>query len=181
MADEQALITAARAGDEAAMEALFRAHVDRAVRLAYLITGDWAAAEDAVQDAFVRAFRSLRRLREGAPFVPWFTSIVVNRARTARAKARNYEETVKRDLGPIPDATPEQTALDGERARLLLNAVRELDEKHRLPILLKYFGGLSEAEVANTLKVPVSTVKSRLFVARQRLRSTLREEGIDFE
>ncbi len=77
MTEEQRLISQARLGDEAAMEALFHLHVARSVRLAYLICGDWGMAEDAVQDAFVNAFRALKRFRDGSSFAPWFTRIVV--------------------------------------------------------------------------------------------------------
>jgi RNA polymerase sigma factor (sigma-70 family) len=170
--EEQQLIAEAGQGNEAAMEALFRLHVSRSVRLAYLICGDWGMAEDAVQEAFVRAFRSMRNFRKGAPFAPWFTRIVVNQAKNKRSRTRIYLSLDHTVDVPSPTCTEEEV-LARERERALLQAVNRLDEKHRLPVLLKYFSGHSEAETAQILGLPVSTVKSRLHTARGRLKSAL--------
>ena len=180
MSEEQRLIMQARKGDEAAMEALFHLHVTRSVRLAYLICGDWALAEDAVQDAFLSAFRALKSFRDGASFSPWFTRIVVNQAKNKKSRTRQFlplSDVVLKESG----LSTEEEVLVRERERQLLLAVNKLDEKHRLPVLLKYFGCYTESHVAQVLNLPISTVKSRLHTARGRLKTALADlEGGNF-
>lgn len=174
---EQELISRARRGDQAALEQIFQRHLDSAIRLAYLVTRNWATAEDAVQEAFLQAFRSLHNFQEGRPFKPWFTRIVVNKAKRTKDRLdRGHlpyeleEENVHRSL--IPEAqTLEREGLDD-----LFAAINNLDEKHRLPLLLKYISELTEAEIAETLEIPQTTVKSRLYTARQRLKRIIQEE-----
>lgn len=171
--NERQLLDAARRGDREAMEALFRLYVDRSVRLAYLIIRDWAAAEDTVQEAFIRAFRSLHTIRDDGAFGPWFTKIVVNRARTA-VQRRRYTLPMDTAEGMVSAGrSPEEAALLKEGRDALWDAVIALDQKYRLPIQLKYFTELSEAETAAVLDLPLSTVKSRLYVARQQLKKAL--------
>lgn len=180
MSEESQMIMQARKGDEAAMEALFHLHVTRAVRLAYLICGDWALAEDAVQDAFLSAFRALKNFRDGASFSPWFTRIVVNQAKNKKRRTRQFLPLSDVELKESGFSTEEEV-LVREKEGQLLSAVNKLDDKHRLPVLLKYFGGYTEAQVAQILTLPVSTVKSRLHTARGRLKTALaNSEGGNF-
>ena len=168
---EQELIRQAKLGHEDALERIFRRNVDSAIRLAYLITRNWATAEDAVQEAFLQAFRSLNSFQEERPFKPWFTKIVVNKAKRTKDRL---------DRGHLPyeieepnfhrGYEPEEHALEKEGMDTLFQAINELDDNHRLPLLLKYVSGLTEAQIAETLNIPVSRVKSRLYVARQRLK-----------
>ena len=72
--------------------------------------------------------------------------------------------------------SPEEQTLENEKTDRLYTAIKRLDEKHRLPIILKYLNGMTEAEVAMVLSIPLSTVKSRLYVARQRLKASLQAE-----
>lgn len=82
--NERKLIQLAKQGDGEALEQIFRLHVDSAIRLAYLVTRNWATAEDAVQEAFLQAFRSLHTFQDHRPFKPWFTRIVVNKAKRTK-------------------------------------------------------------------------------------------------
>ena len=172
MPEELHLIRQARMGNEAAMEALFHLHVERSVRLAYLICSDWGMAEDAVQEAFINAFRALKSFREDASFSPWFTRIVVNQAKNKKVRTRQFLPLAEVEMR-VSDISIEDEVLVREKERHLLQAVYRLDEKHRLPVLLKYFSGYSEAETAQILNLPLSTVKSRLHTARGRLKKTL--------
>lgn len=137
-----------------------------AVRTAYLITRDWATAEDAAQEGFIRAYRALGSFRPGSPFAPWLYRIVVNEARRAVARAGRV---------PTEPLDPERlgAAPGPERKAELWAAVDSLDEDHRLVLILKYFKGFAEAEIAAILELRQSTVKSRLYVARQRLLALL--------
>ncbi|HPT83981.1 MAG TPA: RNA polymerase sigma factor [Limnochordia bacterium] len=177
---EQELIRRAKQGEHAAMEQIFRMHLDSAIRLAYLVTRNWATAEDAVQEAFVQAFRSLPGFQANRPFKPWFTRIVINKAK--RTKSRLDREHLPYELeeeNPHASFNPEGSALERESLDQLFAAINELDDKHRLPLLLKYVSEFTEAEIAEALRLPLSTVKSRLYTARQRLKRNLaaREGG----
>jgi RNA polymerase sigma factor (sigma-70 family) len=166
--DDDALIRRCQAGDWQAFEPLFRSHLPMAIRTAYLITRDWATAEDAAQEGFIRAYRALGAFRPGSPFAPWLYRIVVNEARRAAARAGRIptEPLDPERLGAAPGLEPERKAE-------VWAAVDSLDEAHRLVLILKYFKGFAEAEIAAVLELRQSTVKSRLYVARQRLLALL--------
>jgi RNA polymerase sigma factor (sigma-70 family) len=171
---EQELIKKAKQGQEDALEQIFRAHVDSAIRLAYLITRNWATAEDAVQEAFLQAFRSLDSFQENRPFKPWFTKIVVNKAKRTKDRLdRGHLPYEVEEPNPHRGYEPEEHALDKEGMDTLFQAINELDDNHRLPLLLKYVSGLTEVQIAETLGIPSSRVKSRLYVARQRLKKRI--------
>lgn len=172
--DQQEWIRRCQTGDVQAFEPVFRAHIHMAVRTAFLITRDWAAAEDAAQEAFVRAFRAIRSFRLGRPFAPWLYRIVVNEARrAARRINRPTPPAFPTDVLDQEVASPESLTLDRERRVQLWAAIHGLDEDHRVVLTLKYLRGFTAAEVATVLGLRPSTVKSRLYVARQRLLAVL--------
>ena len=152
-------------------------HQTLAFRTAFLLTGSAADAEDAVQDAFVKAYDALGRFRSGAPFRPWLLAIVANEARNRRRSAgrraqlalRAAEDAVSGDAAP----SPETALLSSERRDELLAAINRLAEKDRLAIACRYFLDLSEQETANALGWRRGTVKSRLSRALERLRIEL--------
>jgi RNA polymerase sigma-70 factor (ECF subfamily) len=161
-----------------AYEELVRRYQDVAVRTAHLIAPA-ADADDAAQEAFVKAWIALPRFRHGAPFRPWLLRIVANEARNRRRSAGRRDglairATVDR---PSDDAapSPEAAALVAERRTTLLAAVNRLRDEDREIIATRYFLELSEAEAAEILRIPRGTVKSRLSRALARLRSDLGE------
>jgi RNA polymerase sigma-70 factor (ECF subfamily) len=161
-----------------AYEELVRRYQDVAVRTAHLIAPA-ADADDAAQEAFVKAWIALPRFRIGAPFRPWLLRIVANEARNRRRSAGRREglairATVDR---PSDDAapSPEAAALLVERRASLLAAVNRLRDEDREVIAARYFLDLSEAEAADVLGIPRGTVKSRLSRALARLRASLEE------
>jgi len=183
--EETALVERARAGDTIAYEDLVRRYQDLAVRTAYLITGGADAAEDAAQDAFVKAYYALARFHAGAAFRPWLLRIVANEARNrhkadGRRAALALRATTEGQGGPQPAPSPEEEALDAEQRDALLRALDSLREEDRLVIAYRYFFALSEAETADALDCPRGTVKSRLSRALTRLRAGL-NEGVDDE
>ena len=171
----------AHQGDHAAYTALVEAHRDIAFRVAYLVTGTAADAEDAAQDAFVKAFRQIRRFDPSRPFRPWLLRIVGNEARNRRrAEARRLQYGVAasgRSEAVPPSEHPEAAVARADIDRQLLAAVNSLPEKERLVVGLRYFLDLSGTEAAVALGVPAGTVKSRLNRALQRLREEI--GGID--
>ena len=172
---ETDLVERAKRGDVQAYEEIVRAHQGIAFRTAYLVAGDATDAEDATQEAFVKAYRALGRFRSGAPFRPWLLEIVANEARNRRRSAGRRARLALRTQAE-PDASggaapsPEATVLGAERRETLLAAVNELREEERLVIACRYFLDLSEAETAATLGIRQGTVKSRTSRALERLR-----------
>jgi len=181
LTSEADLVARARRGDGDAYDQLVRAHQDIAFRTAWLVSGSAADAEDAAQEAFVKAWRALGRFREGAPFRPWLLAIVANEARNRRRSGRRQDDLALRvaEDRPSGDAapSPEAAALATEQRRLLLAAVGRLGESDRQVIACRFFLELSEAEMAAALGCRRGTVKSRLSRALHRLREVLAEQG----
>jgi RNA polymerase sigma factor (sigma-70 family) len=178
--EETELVRLARRGEVSAYEELVRRYQAIAHRTAYVITGRAAEAEDAAQQAFVKAYRALDRFDPDRPFRPWLLRIVGNEARNLRrSEGRRWavELAVSRQPEPV-EASPEQVAVAEERRAELLRAVGALSEADREVIGLRYFLDLSEAEMAEVLAVAPGTVKSRLSRALRRLRTSLASSGV---
>ena len=172
------MIALARRGDGDAYASLVRAHSDIAFRTAMLITQDAADAEEAAQDAFVKAWRALGRFREDRPLRPWLLTIVANEARNRRRSAGRRAALTLRAAGeerhPGEAApSPEAALLAGERRAALMAALGRLREDDRLVIGCRYLLELSEAETAAALDIRPGTVKSRLSRSLERLRAEL--------
>ena len=176
-ADEAALVTRARAGDRAAFGVLVGIHQRAALRTAFAVSGTESEAEDVTQEAFVKAFRALPRFREGEPLRPWLMRIVANEAKNRRRSRGRRDRLSVRAAAMAPGAagSTEDLALGSITAAHLRDALARLDERDRTVIAFRYFAGLSEAETAAALDVPVGTVKSRLSRALDRLRAVLGE------
>ena len=179
---EHELLALAREGDDDAFAALVRAHQDVAFRTAMLITRNAADAEDAAQEAFVKAHRSLRRFRVGEPWRPWLLAIVANEARNRRRSAGRREGLVRHAVAeasaapfadPAAPDQPEGALLSAERRGELLEALERLRDDDRLVIGCRYLLDLSERETAQALGCRPGTVKSRLSRALERLRAEL--------
>ena len=174
------LIDRARRGDVMAYEELVRRHQAVAIRTAHLFAPD-GDAEDAVQEAFVKAYGALGRFRAGSPFRPWLLRIVANEARNRRRSAGRRADLVLRsaEVRRPDDAapSPESAILADEQRRWLLAGVNALRDDDRAVIAARYFLELSEAEAAEILGLPRGTVKSRLSRALARLREGLAPAG----
>ncbi len=158
-----------------------RGQQEVAFRTAYLITRDASEAEEATQEAFVKAYRFLGRFRPGAPFRPWLLSIVANEAKNRTKAAGRRARLALRAAAeaPVGDASssPEAAAVAAERRAELLLALERLREADRLAIACRYFLGLSEEETAAILGCARGTVKSRLSRALKSLRTEIAKEG----
>lgn len=141
-------------------------------RLAYLL-GAGADADDVVQEAFVKAYRALGRYRSEAPFRPWLLRIVANETRNSLRGRVRRERLARRALELRAPDDPLANAIDEERRRDLIAAVRTLSTKDREVVVCRYFLGLSEAETATTLSLNRGTLKSRTSRALARLRDRL--------
>jgi len=152
-----------------------------AQRVAFVITRSAAEAEDAAEEAFVKAYYALGRFRGGAPFKPWLLRIVTNealnrvRSATRRTQLALRVERLDRPSGDaVP--SPEAAATAADEHERLMEAVNRLAEKDRLAISCRYFLDLSERETAEVLGWPRGTVKSRLARALGRLRTQMEGE-----
>jgi RNA polymerase sigma-70 factor (ECF subfamily) len=182
--EDSRLVEQAQQGDTGAFGQLVGRYQDVAFRVAYLVAGDAADAEDIAQDAFIKAYAALDRFRPQAPFRPWLLQIVANEARNRRRSAgrrahlalraaEDQRNAVSGDAAPSPEAA----ALANEQRRSLLDAVNGLRLEDRQAITFRYFLDLSEAEMADALGCARGTVKSRLSRALGRLREQLAPRG----
>lgn len=148
---------------------------DRAVyHLAYRTLRDVEEARDATQEAFFKAFRSLRTFKPGAKFSTWIFAIAYHGCcdRLSRRKHYTGDELPERaDAGP----GPEQQVIDLDRATRLRSAIEALPEKYRTVITLFHLQGKQYDEIATVLGLPMGTVKTHLFRAKEQLRRLLGE------
>lgn len=151
--------------DEAVFIALSEQLMPALYRTAYSIVGNRPDAEDAVQQALLKAWRARGRARPGAEKA-WLTRIVLNECYSLLRRRRRElpSESLPHTLAASP---PDNT---------LREAIRALPESLRTPFLLKYMEGMSEKEVAAAMGLAVSSVKNRLYRARKSLRKLLKEE-----
>ncbi|MGH3666979.1 MAG: RNA polymerase sigma factor [Acidimicrobiia bacterium] len=175
--NEQDLIQNAKSGDVAAFEALVQTHQHIALRVAFLVVGDRTEAEDVTQEAFVKAYHAMSRFRVDSSFRPWLLRIVRNEALNQRRR-RGRQERLSLRLANDPVSggaapSPETTVITGVERRTILDAVNGLPDRYREVVTHRYLLGLSEAETAATLRIPVGTVKSRTARALGRLEHSL--------
>lgn len=168
------VVAAAQQGDKEAFDQLVIRFQDMAYASAYAITGDLHLAQDAAQEAFLDAYQNLAHLREPAAFPGWFRRIVLGRShRQLRAKTPSYVS-----LEELPDldgghSDPAQMLQQMEVAQNVQEAIAALSPNLRMAIALHYIQGYSQKEIAAYLETPVSTVKKRLFDARQQLKERM--------
>ncbi len=189
---EAQLVRRARAGDAAAYGDLVTMHQAAAFRVAYVLLGSAADAEDAAQEAFVKAYLAIGRFRADEPFRPWLLRVVGNEARNRRRARGRRDGVLARVItavagprgsgggSPIPnpsdgplEPSPEVAILAGEAHMELRLALARLRDEERQVVACRYLLDLSEAETAATLGIPVGTVKSRLHRGLRRLREVL--------
>lgn len=163
-----------------AYEVLVRRYQDVAVRTAHLVCPE-TDADDAVQEAFLKAYAALPGFRPGSPFRPWLLRIVTNEARNRRRSAGRRQGLALRVAaadGPDPVGPgPEGVVIAAEARAELLAALLTLRHEDREVLGARYFLDLSEAETAEALGVPRGTVKSRTSRALGRLRAALGGEA----
>jgi RNA polymerase sigma-70 factor (sigma-E family) len=162
-----------RVGRDEAVAALFDRHYAPMCRLAYVILGDAARAEEIVMEALLKTFTGWGRLRDVERADAYLRRAVVNLCRT-RIRRKAVEARVNaaihhRDERRAPDWDPERH----ETSRIVWQAVVGLPERQRAAVVLRYFEDLPEAEIADVLGCSVGTVKSQLSKARGKLESVL--------
>ncbi|MGC9348554.1 MAG: RNA polymerase sigma factor [Anaerolineae bacterium] len=175
------LILRFQRGQPRAFETLYDRFKDYVFRVAFSVLRNQDEAEDAVQETFLDVLKALQDYDVDGParFETWLYRVAVNRSRMrlrhkrpASAAWDDVEERLERL--PMPDEDPpERVVLDRERAEKLWDAVDQLPDTHRLPIILRYQEDLSYDEIAQVLGVRLGTVKSRLYNAHKKLQRLL--------
>jgi RNA polymerase sigma-70 factor (ECF subfamily) len=178
---EAILVRRARAGETAAFGELVSIYMQRCYYAALGMVGSPQDAEDLSQEAFARAFRARARLDPERPFYPWLYQILrrlcYNFTRDTSSRRRKLDQAggwlVAEATVRAAADDPERVRANDELRRRLEAAIRELPAAQREVLVLKEFEGLKYREIAVLLDVPIGTVMSRLYAARQRLASLL--------
>lgn len=167
------LMLLSRAGVDGSFAELVRRHQARVLRLAFRYVGDLALAADVAQSTFVKVFHALPQYRARGTFKAYLYRILLNQCRMARRSARVQSRAL--ETLSIARDTDVTAVLMRERRRDLESALAQLSQCLREVVLLRYGADLDYAEIAETLAVPLGTVKRRMFVALAKLRDTLEE------
>jgi len=174
---ERDAIAALQRGDINGLDLLVRRYQISAIRVAFGITSDRAAAEDVVAEAFITAFARIGQFDSRRAFAPWFYRIVVNDALKIIRRKRPMRMPACA-VGALADRAevafdPEAASLRREMQGAIIDAIQTLPPPQRTAVILRYYLDLDEAAIAAILGCPRGTVKWRLYAARQRLRPAL--------
>jgi len=171
---DRALVEAAAGGDREAFDELVRRHQAAMITLARVLTGGRGDPEDLAQEVFVRAWRSLRTFRGDSAFRTWLHRVAINVVRTSQVRQGRLARLFGAG-GPPPDPPSGEEPLDAVLARrqAIDRALAALPEDLRVAVTLRDLQGLDYKDIAAALDVPVGTVESRIFRARQKLKPLL--------
>jgi RNA polymerase sigma-70 factor (ECF subfamily) len=171
------LIERAKHGDKDAFTSLVLRHGDRLYSVAFRILRDASRAEDAVQQAFLTAWRELRRLRDDDRLEAWLYRLLVNACFAEIRHTRRWQPGLRLitdpEIGPATEDTQVSVALRDELER----AFRRLSGEQRAVLAMHHYLGLSGAEIAQTLGLSPGTVRSRLHYARQQMRAAIEADS----
>lgn len=179
---EEQLIERCKAGDTACYGELVRLHQDKVFNMLYYTIGDYDAAQDAAQEAFLKAYKALGKFRGNSSFSTWLHRIAMNTARSMERKSKSgprmvpLERPRDNDDGRYnethgsEDDNPVDRAAMAEEKEIIHRALDRLSFDHRRLIVLRDIEGHDYSEIAEILQCPRGTIKSRLHRARTRLR-----------
>jgi RNA polymerase sigma-70 factor, ECF subfamily len=181
--EEKSIIREVQEGNVAAFEDLVNAYKQKAYYVALGFVGNHEDALDLSQDAFVKAFKAIKTFDLNSPFFPWFYKIIKNHClnyikKNQRVRNDSLEELEEETFAQFEDTNrpdPRDSYADSETRHLLWRAIDRLKPDFREIIIMKHFHNLSYKEIAEALDIPIGTVMSRLFNARQELRELMKE------
>ena len=181
MTDEMAWVRRAQKGDDEAFTNLVEMYQKPVYNLCYRMLGDPASAEDAAQDTFLKAYQNLTRYDVERSFATWLLSIAahhcIDKLRRKRFSSFSIDEDEEGQT-EIPDRSapdPETETVHQQTRERLQGCLQSLDPTDRAAVVMRYWQDCSEVEIAQTLKLTVPAVKSRLHRARLQLREQLKE------
>ncbi|NJD03334.1 MAG: sigma-70 family RNA polymerase sigma factor [Ruminiclostridium sp.] len=181
---EKDLLEGAKSGDVAAFEQLIESYQKKIFNMALRMLGNYDDAGDLTQEVLIRIYKSIRSFKEQSSFSTWIYRITTNVCldeirRRKNRKVISLDEEIKLDDGDMKrqiesdEPSPEETAEAEDLKKIVNDAIARLSEEHRIAIVLRDIQGLSYEEIAEVLKCPEGTVKSRINRARQALKNVL--------
>lgn len=179
LSEDGQLISQIRQGNILGLKALYEKYRRQVYRTALAITRDQEAAEDILQDCFVKVYVHIDKLDGSLPLSPWLYRVAVNQSYNWAGKRRRWlqplEDVIDHLVTPA-HALPEPTLERGELQRVVHKAIDSLSFEHRVVVVLFYLNGFHLSEIAYILDCPVGTIKSRLYYARRNLRRQLERD-----
>jgi RNA polymerase sigma-70 factor (ECF subfamily) len=170
------LINRLQRADLDALGVLFERYRDRVYRTALMIVHDPAVAEDILQDCFLKVYANAHRIDTSRPLAPWLYRVTVNLSYTWLSRGKNrrlsLDNVIDRLVSPMKQA-PDQLTEQVELRQSVRKAIGSLSIDQRVVVVLYYLNGLSLQDIADILDLPIGTVKSRLYYARENLRGKL--------
>ena len=163
-------------GNRTAFEALIDRHQKTVFNVALRMVKGYADAQDVTQTAFLKAYENLHTLRPGHKFFSWIYRIAVNESLNFLQRSRRWQPWLE-EKHPATQRTPEEDYREAEMTKEIQNALMQLSIEHRAVIVLKHLQDLSYREICYILDLPIKTVKSRLYDARQSLKSIMIRQG----
>lgn len=184
LAEDQQAIDEIRAGNSAAFEELVERYQYRLLGLLTHASGSRDLAEDIAQEAFARAYRKLHLFSGDSQFYTWLARIAMNLLASDRRKKRIENQATREGFDVAMDsvgndASPDASMQLTETQRFVHQAIAMLDEERRTVLLLRDFDGMDYDGIAESLEIPVGTVRSRLHRARQELKSLLQQNAAE--
>ena len=187
--DDYESVSRCQRGDTNAFEVLVKRHQKKMLNIAYRMTGDYEEASEIVQEAFLSAYKAIKKFRGESKFSTWLTGITVNHAknRLKQIKSRSFHEGTSID-DPVeteggrfayePESREATIIEQLERKEVqekVQKCINSLDEEYRKVLVLRDIQGFSYEEICDILKIPDGTIKSRLFRARDTLKNCLKK------
>ena len=182
---DSTLINQAKSGDAQAYDKLLNKYRNSVYNLVYRMVRDIEEAEDLTQEAFIKAFNSLAQFNEDYAFSTWLYKIATNncidffRKRKLQTlsldKPIQYKDSEIHQEIPDPELNPEKSILASERSSIIREAIETLPEKYYTAIVLRHTEEKSYEEIAEILRLPIGTVKARIFRAREMLNKALKD------
>ncbi len=178
------LVRQLQGGNGSAFNELYKLTSSRAYFIALEITKNEQDAEDILQESYIKMLEKINALDKPESFVSWFNQIVANRSKDSLKKRKPtlFEGGEDEAFEVIPDEdtsfSPEESLNQDELRRAVMEVIEELTEEKRACVMMMYFEEMSVNEIAETLEIPVSTVKNRLFTARKDLKTKFEKRGI---
>lgn len=165
---DSTLLQQIKKGDKEAFRLFYHQHIDKALRVAHLITKNRELAKEATQETFIRVYKNLDKYDEERPFDPWFYRILTNECnRILKTESKIHQ------VHDFSDETLTEPTKGTEDYSDLNEAILSLKGLYRIPITLKYLKGFSEKDISLVLETNQNTIKSRLHKGRQLLRNYL--------
>ena len=178
IADEKGTVEKAQQGDRRAFEELVRAHSDKLYASVLRLVGDRKDAEEATQEAFLRAWRSIGKFKGQSSFFTWLYRIGINEAKRRierRPTAEMLSLDAEREETGSVSKRPDHRDADPTMSRQLLESISSLSFEYRAPLVLRDIEGLSAREGAETMEISEAAFKSRLHRARLKMRKELKD------